>query len=71
MDLLRALPFLIPLFLGIAVVTDYRGFSKMLTQSSRRSSTDGPARGLVITGWVFIVVSSLVILSGIVTSFAG
>ncbi|GAA2835408.1 hypothetical protein RMN57_07930 [Kitasatospora sp. CM 4170] len=48
---------LIPLFLGIAVITDFRGISRFFMQPSNRSSANGPTRVHLLAGWVFIAIS--------------
>ncbi|MFB7124472.1 MULTISPECIES: hypothetical protein [unclassified Kitasatospora] len=69
MRILVALAFLIPLFLGVAMVTDYRGFSKWFTQPSGRSSKDGPAGIHLVVGWGFTVLSSVMVIRILVSLF--
>ncbi|MBD0674357.1 hypothetical protein BU198_37645 [Streptomyces sp. CBMA156] len=71
MKALVALIFLIPLFLGIAMVTDYRGFAKSFMQPSGRSSGDGPVGIHLVVGWGFIVLSSGSVIGALVSFFAG
>ncbi|WP_395297334.1 hypothetical protein ACF9IK_30795 [Kitasatospora hibisci] len=57
---------LIPLLLGIAVVTDFRGISRFFMQPSGRSSTKGPARVHLLAGWVFIAISAYGLVYGVI-----
>ncbi|MFJ4187273.1 hypothetical protein [Kitasatospora sp. NPDC089509] len=66
MRFLGVLVFLIPFFLGLAVVTDYRGFARVLMQPSRNSSGKGPATVHVIAGSVLMAISGLGFLAGVV-----
>ncbi|MFJ6138745.1 hypothetical protein [Kitasatospora sp. NPDC092286] len=63
--------FLIPLLLGIAIVTDFRECSKLFMQPSRRSAKEGPAGVHLLAGWVFIVLSAVPLLSALIRFLVG
>ncbi|MFJ9950345.1 hypothetical protein [Kitasatospora sp. NPDC091207] len=63
---------LVPLLAGIAIVTDFRGISRIFMQPSRRSpSAKGMAGPHLLAGWFFIVLSALGLLLGFIGLVAG
>ncbi|MFJ9607815.1 hypothetical protein ACIRS1_15890 [Kitasatospora sp. NPDC101176] len=62
---MSVLAFLVPLFLGIAVVTDFRGINRFIMKAPKEASKEGPTTTSLITGWLFIVMSSAVFVSAL------
>ncbi|MEU1421312.1 hypothetical protein [Kitasatospora sp. NPDC005751] len=64
--------FLVPLALGIAVVTDFRGMSRFFMQPTKRAPTaKGPAGPHLLAGWFFIVLSAYALVFSLVKALVG